>query len=231
MYNNQNTYVSASNSMLRSAFLYMALGLLITFLTPAYLLATGNREILSFVTRHYMAILVAEFIVVMVFSVRIYKVSLGVARIMFFSYAFLNGLTFTVIGLAIGDISIIAYALLTTVVMFGVTGLYGYMTHEDLGHYNSYVIGGIITIIIMSLINIFLHAPMIYWIVNVVGVVLFSALTAIDVNRIKAMSYRVSGGNDEMISKMGIMGALSLYLDFINLFLFILRIFSGTKNN
>ena len=128
-----------------------------------------------------------------------------------------------------GNLMIIAYSLLTTIVMFTVIAVYGYTTNEDLSNYGGYLKTGLISLIIMSLINMFLHAPMLYWTVTILGVVIFSALIAYDVNRIKNMAYEVAEGDDEIIGKLGIVGALNLYLDFINLFLYIIRIFSKRK--
>lgn len=229
MYN--NTVVSATNKMLRTAFSYMTLGLLITFLIPAFIILTKNYALVGMIYKMYFPILILEFIVVMFLGARIYKLSLGAARISFILYSALNGLVFTIIGMAVGDLMIIGYTLLITIIMFATTAIYGYMTSEDLSSYNRYLMTGLIALIIMSVINIFISAPMLYWVVSVFGVVIFSALTAIDVNRIKNMSYQMTNGNEAMLEKMGIMGALQLYLDFINLFLYLLRIFSGKKNN
>lgn len=81
----------------------------------------------------------------------------------------------------------------------------------------------------MSLINLFIGAPALYWAVTILGVVIFSALIAYDVNRIKNMAYQIADGDEELIGKLGVVGALELYLDFINLFLYLLRIFSRKK--
>lgn len=113
--------------------------------------------------------------------------------------------------------------------MFAVIAVYGYTTKEDLSNYGGFLKTGLISLIIMSLINMFIGAPMLYWAVTILGVVIFSALIAYDVNRIKNMAYELAEGDDELIGKLGIIGALNLYLDFINLFLYILRIFSKKK--
>lgn len=184
----------------------------------------------GYIAKFYTPIIILEFATVLLFSFRIYKVSLMSAKLMFFFYSFLNGLVFSLIGMMfIGNLMIIAYSLLTTIVMFTVIAVYGYTTNEDLSNYGGYLKTGLISLIIMSLINMFLHAPMLYWTVTILGVVIFSALIAYDVNRIKNMAYEVAEGDDEIIGKLGIVGALNLYLDFINLFLYIIRIFSKRK--
>lgn len=220
---------ASSNKLLRSSFLYMILGLLVTFLVPVYMIFFNNN-LINFVIRGYYAILIAEVILVMVLSARIEKISPMSAKILFFVYSILNGLVFSMIGLAVGDIFLIGYTLAITIVMFGLLAIYGYTTKEDLSNYGGYLKTSLLTLLIVSVLNIFLKAPMLYWIVSIGGVVVFSALTVYDVNKIKQLAYRISNGDQEMIEKLGIIGALELYLDFINIFLYLLRIFSKRRN-
>ena len=220
---------ASSNKLLRSSFLYMILGLLVTFLVPVYMIFFNNN-LINFVIRGYYAILIAEVILVMVLSARIEKISPMSAKILFFVYSILNGLIFSMIGLAVGDIFLIGYTLAITIVMFGLLAIYGYTTKEDLSNYGGYLKTSLLTLLIVSVLNIFLKAPMLYWIVSIGGVVVFSALTVYDVNKIKQLAYRISDGDPEMVEKLGIIGALELYLDFINIFLYLLRIFSKRRN-
>ena len=219
----------SSNKLLRSSFLYMILGLLVTFLVPVYMIFFNNN-LINFVIRGYYAILIAEVMLVMVLSARIEKISPMSAKILFFVYSILNGLVFSMIGLAVGDIFLIGYTLAITIVMFGLLAIYGYTTKEDLSNYGGYLKTSLLTLLIVSVLNIFLKAPMLYWIVSIGGVVVFSALTVYDVNKIKQLAYRISDGDPEMVEKLGIIGALELYLDFINIFLYLLRIFSKRRN-
>ena len=220
---------ASSNKLLRSSFLYMILGLLVTFLVPVYMIFFNNN-LINFVIRGYYAILIAEVILVMVLSARIEKISPMSAKILFFVYSILNGLVFSMIGLAVGDIFLIGYTLVITIVMFGLLAIYGYTTKEDLSNYGGYLKTSLLTLLIVSVLNIFLKAPMLYWIVSIGGVVVFSALTVYDVNKIKQLAYRISDGDPEMVEKLGVIGALELYLDFINIFLYLLRIFSKRRN-
>lgn len=220
---------ASSNKLLRSSFLYMILGLLVTFLVPVYMIFFNNN-LINFVIRGYYAILIAEVMLVMVLSARIEKISPMSAKILFFVYSILNGLVFSMIGLAVGDIFLIGYTLAITIVMFGLLAIYGYTTKEDLSNYGGYLKTSLLTLLIVSILNIFLKAPMLYWIVSIGGVVVFSALTVYDVNKIKQLAYRISDGDPEMVEKLGIIGALELYLDFINIFLYLLRIFSKRRN-
>ena len=220
---------ASSNKLLRSSFLYMILGLLVTFLVPVYMIFFNNN-LINFIIRGYYAILIAEVMLVMVLSARIEKISPMSAKILFFVYSILNGLVFSMIGLAVGDIFLIGYTLVITIVMFGLLAIYGYTTKEDLSNYGGYLKTSLLTLLIVSVLNIFLKAPMLYWIVSIGGVVVFSALTVYDVNKIKQLAYRISDGDPEMVEKLGIIGALELYLDFINIFLYLLRIFSKRRN-
>lgn len=230
MYNEQGYVdITASNKLLRTSFTYMVLGLLITFLVPAFIIFTRNTIMVYYIARFYVPLIILEFATVFLFSFRIHKVSLTSAKLMFFFYSFLNGLVFSLLGIMIGDLRVIGYTLLTTIVMFAVIAVYGYTTNEDLSNYGGYPKTGLITLIIMSVINKFIGAPSLYWAVTILGVVIFSALIAYDVNRIKNLAYEFADGDDELIGKLGIMGALNLYLDFINLFIYILRIFSRKK--
>ena len=235
MYNERGYVdITASNKLLRTSFTYMILGLLVTFLVPAYIMFSENGFVLAgYIAKFYTPIIILEFATVLLFSFRIYKVSLMSAKLMFFFYSFLNGLVFSLIGMMfMGNLMIIAYSLLTTIVMFTVIAVYGYTTNEDLSNYGGYLKTGLISLIIIrhNLVwYLIINAPMLYWTVTILGVVIFSALIAYDVNRIKNMAYEVAEGDDEIIGKLGIVGALNLYLDFINLFLYIIRIFSKRK--
>lgn len=231
-YNDEREFINSgtNNKLLRSAFGYMVVGLLITFLVPAYIIFY-NQSLIDGIMRLYLPIVILEFVVVIGLSGMLHKMSTITARLLFFFYSFLNGLVFSLIGIMVGDIYIIGYTLFTTMIMFGVTAAYGYFTNEDLSNYGGYLKTGLISLIIISIINIFLNASSLYWLVTIMGVVIFSALTAYDVNKIKSMAYEISYGDENTIEKLGIIGALTLYLDFINLFLYLLRIFSKKGRN
>ena len=184
-----NIQLEASNTLLRNSFAYMFIGLLITMAVPSYILMTNNNELLSAIQRFYWPLIIAEFVVVLILSLAINKISSGMARILFFGYALLNGYVFSILTMFI-PVPLLVYALGVTSVMFLVLAIYGYMTHEDLGKYSGILMGALVTLIILSVVNIFIKAPMFYWLVSVFGVILFSVLIAFDVNRIKALASR-----------------------------------------
>ena len=228
MYYNMNDIdVRSSNNFLRKVFLYMILGIAISLGTGAYLLFF-NQELLYTLLDYYKFLVIAELGMVFSISFFINRMSAGLARILFLAYSLVNGITLTVIGLIYAP-QIIFYAFMITLTIFVVTAIYGYTTQEDLSSYRRFFMIALISLIILSIINIFLKANMLEWIITIAGTVIFTGLIAYDVNRIKWISYQLADGDNEVMEKMGIIGALSLYLDFVNLFFYILRIFGRKK--
>ena len=156
----------------------------------------------------------------MVFSISFFinKISSSLAKILFFAYSLVNGITLTVIGFIYAP-QIIFYAFMITLTIFVVTAIYGYTTQEDLSSYRRFFMIALISLIILSIINAFMGVGMLEWVITIGGVVIFTGLIAYDVNRIKFISYQLADGDNEAMEKMGIIGALNLYLDFINLFI------------
>ncbi len=148
---------------------------------------------------------------------------------MFYTYAVLNGLTLSVIFLAYTRASI-AGTFFITAGMFAAMAVYGTVTKRDLSGFGSFLFMGLIGIIIASIVNIFLNSSSLYWAISLIGVFIFTGLTAYDVQKIKNMGERgILEQGEEAIKKGAIMGALALYLDFINLFLMLLRFFGNRE--
>ena len=228
MYYNMNDIdIKSSNNLLRKVFLYMILGIAISFGTGAYLLYF-NQGLLSTLFNYYQFLVIAELAMVFSISFFINKISSSLAKILFFAYSLVNGITLTVIGFIYAP-QIIFYAFMITLTIFVVTAIYGYTTQEDLSSYRRFFMIALISLIILSIINAFMRVGMLEWVITIAGVVIFTGLIAYDVNRIKAISYQLADGDTETMEKMGIIGALNLYLDFINLFIYILRIFGRRK--
>ena len=228
MYYNMNDIdIKSSNNLLRKVFLYMILGIAISFGTGAYLLYF-NQGLLSTLFNYYQFLVIAELAMVFSISFFINKISSSLAKILFFAYSLVNGVTLTVIGFIYAP-QIIFYAFMITLTIFVVTAIYGYTTQEDLSSYRRFFMIALISLIILSIINAFMGVGMLEWVITIGGVVIFTGLIAYDVNRIKAISYQLADGDNEAMEKMGIIGALNLYLDFINLFIYILRIFGRKK--
>ena len=228
MYYNMNDIdIRSSNNFLRKVFLYMILGIAISFGTGAYLLYF-NQGLLYVLFDYYKFLVIAELAMVFSMSFLINKISASFARILFLAYSLVNGITLTTIGIIYAP-QVIFYAFMTTLTIFVVTAIYGYTTQEDLSSYRRFFIIALISLIVLSIFNAFMKVGMLEWVITIAGVVIFTGLIAYDVNRIKALSYELADGDNEAMEKMGIIGALNLYLDFINLFIYILRIFGRRK--
>ncbi len=219
--------VRSSNKFLRKVFLYMVLGVAISFGTGIYLYKY-NQELLFSLARYFNILGIAGVGMVLGLNFFLEKISAGMARIMFVLYSLIIGTIFSTVGFVYSPLAIL-YAFGTALIIFVVMTIYGFMTKEDLSSYRTFFIVGLISLIIMGFINMYLGVGPLYWIETIAGIVIFTGLTAYDINRIKWESYQLADGDNETIEKMGIIEALELYLDFINLFLYLLRIFGRKK--
>jgi FtsH-binding integral membrane protein len=167
--------------------------------------------------------MIGELALVMALSAGIMKIHPSLAGVMFFAYAAMNGVTLSAIFL-VYELGSIGMAFFVAAALFGAMSLIGYSTKKDLTRWRSYLMMGLIGLIIASIVNIFFASSGLDWIVSIVGVLLFLGLTIYDTQRIKAMTVQTMQMGDEAVAaKMGILGALRLYLDFVNLFLYLLR--------
>ena len=214
-------------SKVRGSILWMVFGLLISGLTGYFTLIGLSNGTVPFLIVPIAFIL--EFVAVIAFTALTYKASASVLKMIFLVYSVLTGITLSVIGVLYDPYAIIA-AFAGTVVLFTVLAIYGYMTKEDLSKYRSILIVGGISLVIMGIINIFIQSDGLMWIASMLGVAVFIVFTAYDVNRIKnnVISYALHE-DASILDKIEIHGALALYLDFVNLFLYILRILGRKK--
>lgn len=211
-------------TILKNVYLWMTAGLFLTAVT-AWGVA-GNTALLRFFLGNpimMFGVIIAEFALVFLISRNImnYRAQTGV--LLFGIYSILNGITLSTIFMVyrLGDIS---EAFMVTAGTFAVMSLFGIFTKRDLSGLGHYLFMGIIGLVIAGVVNMFLHSSLLYNIYNYIGIILFTLLTAYDTQKIKNMSRQYSGSVDEAsFLKFSILGALRLYLDFINLFLFILR--------
>ncbi|TKB07655.1 Bax inhibitor-1/YccA family protein [Desulforhopalus sp. IMCC35007] len=219
----------ASTVFLAKTFNWMAVGLAITGIV-AYLTASTGLAYSIIGSPLFYVLVFAELGLVFYLSARISKIQASTASGLFIGYSVLNGLTLSVIFLAYTSSSIAATFFITAG-MFGAMAVYGLVTKRDLSAWGSFLFMGLIGIIIASVVNIFLQSSAVSWVVSMIGVLVFTGLTAYDVQKIKRIGEDgiMSQGN-EAIRKGSIMGALTLYLDFINLFLMLLRFFGGSRD-
>ena len=209
---------------------WMSLALVVTGVI-AYFVA-GSETLISAIIANkllFYGLIFAELGLVLWLSARIAKMSTTMAIAAFMGYAVLNGVTLSLIFLMYTPISIFSTFFITAGT-FAVMSVYGYVTKSDLTKIGKILMMLLVGIIIASVVNLFLKSPMIYWITTYVGVAVFVGLIAYDTQKIKNFFLEIEG-NESLISKMAIMGALTLYLDFINLFLFLLRLFGGGRSN
>ena len=214
-------------SKVRGSILWMVLGLLISGLTGYFTLIGLSNGTVPFLVVPVAFVL--EFVAVIAFTALTYKASASVLKMIFLVYSVLTGITLSAIGAIYDPYAIIA-AFTGTVVLFTVLAIYGYVTKEDLSKYRSILIVGLISLLIMGVINIFLQSDGLMWITSMLGVAVFIVFTAYDVNRIKnnVIAYALEE-DASILDKIEIHGALWLYLDFRNLFIYILRILGRRK--
>lgn len=226
-YGNYDSFAVSSASLIRTVYLWMTGALAITGLTAWYV--AHNAAAMSFIFGHVgvmFGLIIAELALVIGLSRSIDRLSPVTATIMFLLYSMVNGATLASI-FVVYELGTIASAFFTTAATFGVMALFGAVTKRDLTKVGNICIMAVIGLIIAMLVNIFLKSTMFDLIISAVGVLVFTGLTAYDSQKIKELLYG-QPENDTTI-KISIIGALTLYLDFINLFLYILRFF-GRRN-
>lgn len=216
-------------ALMRKVYVWMALALALTGLT-AYGIANNTNLAFTLISNRvlFWGIAIAEFALVVFLSARIQKLSLSTATLSFLLYSVLNGVTMSIIFLAF-TASSIATTFYITAGTFGVMAVYGYVTKTDLSKWGNILRMALLGLIVALVVNIFLHNSMLDLIISGIGVVLFTGLTAYDSQKIKT-ALAMQEYPDENAQKIALIGALNLYLDFINLFLYLLRFF-GRSNN
>ena len=202
---------------------WMTVGLVFTALAALYTVSQ-DYLILAIVRNSTLlwGLLIGEVALVFILSAAISKLSPAIATAMFLLYAALNGVTLSVI-LLVYTAESIGVVFLITAGMFGVMSAYGYLTKRDLSSLGNLLFMGLIGILLASVVNIFLQAEVVYWAITYIGILVFVGLTAYDTQKIKRMMAATADGT-EANYKTAIIGALQLYLDFVNLFLMLLRV-------
>ena len=217
------------SSVLKRVYLWMTFALVITGLTAMYVVK--SQAILELIYSSQYSIMVLFLVqlgVVWLLSSRIHKLSFAVATLLFILYSVLTGIVFSSIFF-VYTLGSIANVFLITAGTFAAVSCFGLLTKKDLSNWGTYLFMGVIGLIRASLVNWFFKSEMLYWISSYIGVAIFVGLTAYDTQRIKAMVQEGSMEGEVATNRIALMGALSLYLDFINLFLYLLRIFGRRK--
>lgn len=215
--------VATQGEFVRKVYNWMGLGLAATAVVSLY--TASNSTLLAWILGKpmiFFGLIIAELGLVIALSAAINRMQAATAMFVFFLYAALNGVTLSAVFIAYTSASI-ANTFFVTAGTFGAMSLYGYTTQRDLTTWGSFLTMGLIGLILSSFVNFFFKSEAIYWLVTYAGVIVFVGLAAYDAQKIKAMASH-GFGDHESEHKGAVIGALQLYLDFINLFLMLLRI-------
>lgn len=221
-----NDYGQAKQAYFSRTYGIMAMGLLVTFLTALatailapWMAYSGTLTIL---------LCAAELILVIAFSRAIMTASYGTVMAMFMGYSCLNGVTLSSIFMTF-DVTSVFMCFLATAIAFGSMALFGHRTSRNLSSWGSTLLGGLVGIIVMSVIGLFLRLPALDLFISVLGVLVFMGLTAYDSQKLSVMFDRAGG--TELADRYAVYAALQLYLDFINLFIHLLSIMSRSRRD
>ena len=236
MFNNNQNYNNGYDTValqrtvagtMKRVYVKMTLGLIVTALVSLFCASSTGYLTFLFNNRWFMwALVIAEFALVFGISGAINRMSSAVATALFYLFAAVNGAMLCTIFLAYSPGSI-AKTFFITAGTFGAMSVYGYFTPNDLSRWGSFLFMALIGLIIASMVNIFMHSSTLDWIISIAGVIIFVGLTAWDTQQIKRMAMEMPG---EHLGRLATLGALSLYLDFINLFLYLLRFFGNSRD-
>ena len=216
-------------AILKNVYLWMTLALGISGVTA--IAVANSPQLLELLYGNGLAlfiVFIAQLGLVWLISARISSMSINTATALFIAYSILTGVTLASIFIVFTQESI-ASVFFISAGTFAAISLYGYTTKRDLSNWRTYLLMGLIGLIIASVVNWFIHSEVLYWIISYVGVLVFVGLTAYDTQKIKQMALVSYNQEGEISQKIALLGALTLYLDFINLFIYLLRIFGRRK--
>ncbi|KFA59900.1 hypothetical protein A9G34_02505 [Gilliamella sp. Choc4-2] len=229
-YTPNGSIIEQSNSRVQTymshVYGWMTVGLLLTALVAWY--ASNSIQLLEILYRGMWVLLIAELGLVFVISGFINRLSGAAATTLFMIYSVLNGCTFSIYFIVYTSSSI-ASVFFITAGMFGALAFYGYTTKRDLSGFGRFLFMGLIGIVIASLVNIFLQSAPLMWAVTYIGVFVFAGLTAYDTQKLKEFGQDLPQDDQNVFRRFVILGALTLYLDFINLFIMLLRVFADRR--
>ncbi|MBZ0203878.1 MAG: Bax inhibitor-1/YccA family protein [Ignavibacteria bacterium] len=231
MQESYTTEATTARTFIMKVYMWMSAGLFITSaisVTP--ILVLGENAYFNLISEYIYVIyglMIVELLIVFGLSAAIGKIPAILGYALFLFYATLNGITLSPIFLIYTGGSIFSTFLVCSI-MFGGTSILGFITKMDLTKFGGYLTMALIGLVVCMVVNIFLNSSMMDWIISLVGIVIFVGLTAYDTQKIKNMSGSIDSASEDG-KKASIMGALTLYLDFINLFLFLLRLL-GRRN-
>lgn len=212
------------NRLLSKTFLWMFLGLFVTFIT-GYIVSINENMLLSiFGGPIFWVIIILEFALVIFFSARVHKMKPMTAKICFLLYSFVSGLTFSSIfvGFELGSVM---YVFLISAVIFAIFGAIGYFTNANLNKLSTFLLMGLLALVICCIVNLFVGNSTFDLIISIIALLIFFGFTAYDIQRMKILSNM--GMDNDVVA---INGAFQLYLDFINIFLHLISIIGDAKD-
>ena len=211
-------------AILRRVYLWMGIGL---YLTAGIAFFVANTDLVFFILQNtilFYGLLIGELVLVIAISAAINRLSPTAAIGLFLLYAVLNGATLSILFL-VYTLTDITLAFVSTATLFTVMSFVGYFVRMDLSRLGSFLMMGLIGLVIATFVNLFLANSTLMWVTTYAGIAIFIGLTVYDTQRIKrTMMASLEAGDEQVVSRLGVLGALTLYLDFINLFLLILRL-------
>lgn len=217
-------------AVMKNVYLWMAFALAMTGLTAAAVATQPQLIQTIFANRIlFWGLMIGELGLVFYLSARIMRMSFAAAGLAFAAYAILNGLTLSFIFMAY-TMESIATTFFVTAGTFGAMSIVGYTIKRDLGTLGRILIMALIGVIIASVVNMFVHSSALQFVVSILGVLIFTGLTAYDTQKIKWMVTQNNGLGEETVMKLALLGSLTLYLDFINLFLYLLRFLGNSRD-
>jgi FtsH-binding integral membrane protein len=227
-YGNSINVATAFPALMRKVYVWMTLALVVTALS-AYYVATTPAALYAIFSSKFMffGLLIAEIVVVMAMTALINKMSFMVAALMMAAYSVLNGVTMSLI-FVVYEMASIATTFFVTAGTFAAMAIVGYTTKKDLTKMGGILLMALIGLIIASVVNWFLQSETMSYVVSGIGVLVFTGLTAYDSQKIKEMLVQCDTVNDGT-QKLALLGSLTLYLDFVNLFLYLLRFMGNRK--
>ena len=218
-----------TNILLRSVYEWMMIGLLISGLSAFMVIHSQTMLHLLFGNPYMIWVLaLLEFGLVIAISAGINKMDISTARVLFILFSIVDGMTLASILLIFTQASIVTTFFIAAAT-FGVMSLYGYFTDSDLSSLGNILFVALIGLVIAMVVNFFLKSPAVEWWISMIGVIIFVGLTAYDTQKIKQLGEQMAGDNPSALNRVAIVGALALYLDFINLFIMLLEFF-GQSN-
>ncbi len=231
-----NTILSSAASreyvFLKKVYLWMASALVLTG-AVAYLVASSEKLMMTFLGNPVLliALVIAELAFVIILSGRVEKLSQGAAFGLFYGYSAINGIMLSSVVYAYAGSNILPLAFGTTAVVFVIASLYGAFTKRSIKGWGGWLMMALIGLIIVSMINMFLHSDRVDFMISIIGVLIFTLLTAWDTKKVTEMnnSYGYMM-NESELNKISLLGALELYLDFVNILMYLIRLYARKKD-